>query len=477
MEKFRPRREDLHEGRERYVEGEAGDDYRRDALYRARRFLRGGVVGDWSNLRVAALYGTDHARFTKRRCSVNGVSVLDESNLDHLATSAVTGDRSAHQTFRPDIQGLRAIAVILVILAHASVPGFEGGYIGVDVFFVISGFVITSLLRRQPPRHVRGNLAYFYARRIRRIVPAATLTLVSTIVAAYFLLGTNFVPQLLGDVRWASLFSANFRLINTGSNYFIPGVAPSLVTHFWSLAVEEQFYLFFPLVVFSLTWLTPIRNRATSLGLFLVAAIAASAWYSWYLTPIKPTVAYYSPFTRFWEIALGALVALLPGAWARRTPRVNAALSVVALVGLGIAVWRLNVTSVYPGVLAWWPCGTTAILLWTGQASAPGAAASWLSFRPLRYIGDISYSLYLWHYVWLMLPLQMVHPPTSPWARVIEVAGAFACAVLSYHVLENPIRHSKRLDRDGVAVALMLLVCVGLSWDATLWIGHLAHVT
>ena len=354
---------------------------------------------------------------------------------------------------------------------------FWVGAAGVDVFFVISGFVITSLLRRQPPRHVRYNLAYFYARRIRRIVPAATLTLIATTFAAYFLLGTNFVPQLLGDVRWASLFSENFRLIHTGSNYFIPGIAPSLVTHFWSLAVEEQFYLVFPLVVFSLTWLTPIRNRATTLGLFLVAAICASAWYSWHLTPISPTVAYYSPFTRFWEIALGGLIALLPGAWARRTPRVNALLGVVGAIGLGAAVWRLNTMSVYPGVLAWWPCGTTAILLWTGQASVPGGVATWLSWRPLRYIGDVSYSLYLWHYVWLMLPLQMVHPPTSSWARVIEIAGAFACAVVSYHFLENPIRHSKRLDRDGVAVALMLLICVGCSWDATLLVGHLAHVS
>ena len=124
------------------------------------------------------------------------MSVIDEPSVGGLETGAVTGDSTARQTFRPDIQGLRAIAVILVILAHASVPGFEGGYIGVDVFFVISGFVITSLLLRQPPRGVRHNLAYFYARRIRRIVPAATLTLVATTLAAYFLLGTNFVPQL-----------------------------------------------------------------------------------------------------------------------------------------------------------------------------------------------------------------------------------------------------------------------------------------
>ena len=404
------------------------------------------------------------------------MSVIDEPSIGGLETGAVTGDSTARQTFRPDIQGLRAIAVILVILAHASVPGFEGGYIGVDVFFVISGFVITSLLLRQPPRGVRHNLAYFYARRIRRIVPAATLTLVATTLAAYFLLGTNFVPQLLGDVRWASLFSENFRLIRTGSDYFIPGIAPSLVTHFWSLAVEEQFYLAFPLVVFSLTLMSPLRHRTTSLGVFLVAAIAASAWYSWHLTPISPTVAYYSPFTRFWEIALGALVALLPAAWARRTPHLNTLLGFLALLALAAAVWRLNTMSVYPGVLAWWPCGTTAVLLWTGQASVKGGPATWLSWRPLRYIGDISYSLYLWHYVWLMLPLQMVHPPTSSWARVIEIAGAFACAVISYHVLENPIRHSKRLDRDGVAVALLLLICIGLSWDATLLVGHLAHV-
>jgi len=404
------------------------------------------------------------------------VPELDEDSIHHVETGTVTGDRSAHQTFRPDIQGLRAVAVILVILAHASVPGFEGGYVGVDVFFVISGYVITSLLLRQPRRHVRSNLAYFYARRIRRIVPAATLTLVATTFAAYFLLGTNFVPQLLGDVRWASLFSANFRLIHTGSNYFIPGVAPSLVTHYWSLAVEEQFYLFFPLVVFSLTWLAPIRNRAMSLGLFLVAAIGASAWYSWHLTPISPTVAYYSPFTRFWEIALGGLVTLIPSAWARRTPYINSAVAVAAFVVLIVVVWRLNTTSVYPGVLAWWPCGASAVLLWTGQASA-GGVVTWLSWRPVRYIGDISYSLYLWHYVWLMLPLQMVHPPTSDWARVVEVAGAFACAAISYHLLENPIRHSKRLDRDGVAVALMLLICIGLSWDATLVVGHLAHAS
>ena len=375
--------------------------------------------------------------------------------------------------FRPDIQGMRALAVVLVILAHAEVPGFDGGYVGVDVFFVISGYVITGLLLRQPDGPIRRNLAHFYSRRIRRIVPAATLALVGTVAAAYWLLGANFNTQLLGDVRWAALFSANFRLINTGSNYFIPGIAPSLVTHFWSLAVEEQFYLVYPLALFSLTWLAPSRHRTRKLGLFLVAAIVCSAWWSYHLTIYNPVSAYYSPFTRFWEIALGALVSLAPAAWAKRTPQLNSAAALVAFVVILVAAVRLNDHSVYPGVLAWWPCAATAVLLYTGQASS-GGGVNWLSYRPCRYVGDISYSLYLWHFVWLMLPLQMVHPPNSAF-KVVELAGAVACAVASYHLVENPIRRSRQLDRDGWSVVLLLVVCLAISWDASLVVGHLAH--
>jgi peptidoglycan/LPS O-acetylase OafA/YrhL len=404
--------------------------------------------------------------------------VAKELSLEDRNLAATTvAPQGKLSTFRPDIQGLRALAVVLVILVHAAVPGLEGGYVGVDIFFVISGFVITGLLLRQPPRNIRRNLGYFYARRIRRIVPAATLVLVATVFAAYFLLGVNFDSQLLVDVRWAALFGANFRLIATGSSYFVPGVAPSLVTHFWSLAVEEQFYLAYPLVVFSLVALTVRRHRHSVLVGFLVVAIAASAWWSYHLTSVNAVAAYYSPFTRFWELALGGLVAVIPVAWAQRTPRSNSAVAVLAVLALGAAVWHLNASSVFPGVLAWWPCGACAILLWTGQASIKGAPASWLSWRPLRYIGDISYSLYLWHYPWLMLPLQRVHPISSPLARIIEVAGTTACAVLSYHFVENPIRHSRRLSRDGWASALLLLICIALSWDATLIIGRLAHAT
>ncbi len=377
--------------------------------------------------------------------------------------------------FRGDIQGLRALAVILVILNHASVPGLEGGYVGVDVFFVISGYVITTLLWRQPPHQLWRNLTAFYARRVRRIVPAATLVLTLTVVVAYLSLGSRFSPELLGDVRWASLFGANFRLIATGSNYFIPGVAPSLVTHFWSLGVEEQFYLVYPLVVLvTLRAISPRQRRATLFVVVAVGVVASAIW-SFHVTPVNAVVAYYSPLTRFWELGLGGLVALVPPDWARRTPRTNAVLAVLALLGLAYAVTSLNDTSQYPGVLAWGPCAASAVLLWTGTAQSRGGPATWLAWRPCRYVGDISYSLYLYHYAWLMIPLMWATPPHVWWARAAEVAGAFLCAVASYHVLENPLRRSAALSRDHWAVALLLLVCVALSWNATLLVGHLGH--
>ncbi len=379
-------------------------------------------------------------------------------------------------TFRPDIQGLRAVAVILVVATHAAVPGFEGGYVGVDVFFVISGYVITGLLLRQPRRPLHDNLSAFYARRIRRIIPAATLVLVATTFAAYILLGPRFAPSLLDDVRWAALFGENFRLIATGSNYFVPGVAPSLVTHYWSLAIEEQFYLVYPLIVFTLARVVSRRYHSLALALCLGAAVAASAWWSYHLTALNPVAAYYSPLTRFWELALGGLVAVIPPSLATRTPRLNTVVAVIAVIALAASVWRLNAASAFPGVIAWWPCTAAAALVWTGLASRRGGPASWLSWRPMRYLGDLSYSLYLWHFAWLMIPLQLVHPITSPVARLLEVGGALACSLASYHLIENPLRHSSRLAHDGWSTLLVLAVCIALSWDSTLVVARLAHV-
>jgi len=380
------------------------------------------------------------------------------------------------QEFRRDIQGLRALAVLLVVGNHAGLPGFGGGFVGVDVFFVISGYVITQLLMRESEKPVPTALADFYARRIRRIVPAATATLVLTLLVAWAALGPRLNPDLPGDVRWASLFAANFRLIATGANYFVPGIFPSLITQYWSLAVEEQFYLAFPLLVFLIAHFVRPAGRVQVLIATLAVAIAASAVWSVHISAVDPTPAYYSPFTRFWELGLGGLLAALAtrrsvrSVWSERI-----AVGVGALM-LAAALWELGPTSTYPGWLAWLPTGATALFIWAGGGGARTAITRLLSTRPLVYLGAISYSLYLTHYVWLTLPKQLGVPLVGwPWTAV-EIAGAIVTAMLSYHLLENPIRHSRRLADDGVATALLLLVCVAASWATAILVAHFASV-
>lgn len=377
---------------------------------------------------------------------------------------------STETKFRRDIQGLRAVAVLLVVLDHAEFSLFSGGFIGVDVFFVISGFVITGLLLRMPERNLLENLKTFYTRRVLRIVPAATLLIFVTIFAAYFLLRENFNEQLLTDAKWATLFAANFRLISSSADYFIAGTDQSLLTHFWSLAVEEQFYFIYPLIIFAISYLG-IQNRLRNIRIFLIFAVAASAMWSSIYTNSNPIAAYYSPFTRFWELALGGLVACLPVAWAHRTKRVNGLISIVAFVILAFGVTNLSESSAFPGLNAWIPCGATALIIWSGSNQYGKGPASWLSGKAITYIGDISYSLYLWHFPWLLLSARVLDISLAQ--QLIGIAGAFICAMFSYHYFENPIRHSTRLQRDRFAVLAVLLISIAIVWDGSLIVEYL----
>ena len=366
--------------------------------------------------------------------------------------------------------------MLLVVGNHAGISGFGGGYVGVDVFFVISGYVITQLLMRESEKSLGDALMDFYSRRIRRIVPAATVTLVLTLLVAWWVLGPRLNPNLPGDVRWASLFAANFRLIATGSNYFVPGIFPSLITQYWSLAVEEQFYLAFPLLVFLIAHFVPARSRMRALTIALAVAVGVSALWSIHISAADPTPAYYSPFTRFWELGLGGFLAVITTHKPTRSVWTERVAVVVGVVLLAIALVDLNATSTYPGWLAWLPCGATALFIWAGAGGMRTAVTKVLSTRPLVYLGAISYSLYLTHYVWLTLPRQLVHPLTGwPWTP-IEIAGAILTAMLSYHLLENPIRHSRKLATDRVATVLVLLVCVAASWTTAIIVAHFAAV-
>ena len=393
------------------------------------------------------------------------------------ATELYIAEEKRH--FRPDIQGLRALAVILVILAHAKVPHVAGGYIGVDVFFVISGFVITELLLRSPDANattaaqkfssVLASMGRFYGRRVRRIMPAATLVMIGTALASYHYLGPYTSIPLLDDVRWASTFRANFHFITVGMDYFSQGLPPSLITHFWSLAVEEQFYFIFPLILLGVGAIVGLRHHRIALSTLLTVVVVWSAYESHVLTTGSP-YAYYSPKTRFWEIGLGALLAALPP-FLRQIPGVLAAIGGWISIGLiAYAAWYLTDTSLVPGTLTWLACAPAGFLLFFGGVASSWSPNALLARQPFRYIGDVSYSLYLFHWVWLNLPLQYaqikygVVTSLSPMARVEQIAAAFLCAVVSYHFFENPIRRSKWLDRHGWVTAVLAGVMVGLVW-------------
>jgi peptidoglycan/LPS O-acetylase OafA/YrhL len=290
-------------------------------------------------------------------------------------------------------------------------------------------------------------------------------------VAAEPLLGARMNPLLPGDVRWASLFAANFRLVSTGSNYFVPGMHPSLVTHFWSLAVEEQFYVVWPVVVFSIARFVDPRHLRRALAVTLTVGVAISAWWSIHLSAGDPVAAYYSPFTRFWELGLGCLLATVASTRAIRfvwLERLAAGLGVALLV---VALTTLNSGSVYPSWRAWLPCVATATLIWAGVGGGRTVASWLLSTRPLGYVGDISFSLYLFHFPLLELAKEAPSWLSSVDWRLLAIGGTVVGAICSYHRLENPIRRSRKLDSDRVAVALLLAVCVAASWTATIVVG------
>jgi peptidoglycan/LPS O-acetylase OafA/YrhL len=386
------------------------------------------------------------------------VTVRD-SSFDVVSLEPASGRK-----LRPDIQGLRAAAVLLVIGDHAGIPGFAGGYAGVDVFFVISGFVITGLLLREVHKGARSGLTDFYCRRVRRIVPAATVTLVGTLVIGWIVAGPHLSPALPGDARWASLFGGNFHLIATGSNYFVPGIHPSLVTQFWSLAVEEQFYLVFPLVVFAIArCVSPARRLQVLLGV-LVPLVVLSAWWAVAISSREPVTAYYSPFTRFWELGLGCVLAIV---MTLRPEGASVGRRLAGLLGGGLLIVTLvtlQSNSVYPGMLAWLPCGAAALLIWAGASGVNNPITRLLSTRPLGYIGNISFSLYLTHYLWLELPKQLPTPLVGWGWRILELGATALSSVCLFHLVEDPIRRSNRLASDRISVMIVLVFCIGASW-------------
>ncbi len=388
--------------------------------------------------------------------------------------------------FRPDIQGLRAVAVLLVI-AHHLAPGFlTGGYLGVDVFFVVSGYLITALLLREADRDGRVSLAGFYARRARRILPAATLVTVVTVIGSLVTLSLLRTQSVLVDALWASGFAANVRLALTGTDYFAQGQPPSPLRHYWSLAVEEQFYLVWPLLLLACVLLVRRREggaaelRRVAGGLLLLVVVASLAWSAW-ATWASPTTAYYSAFTRAHELAIGAGCALLPRTL-RLPDRARDVLGVVGLAAIAVTAWVYTLETSFPGVAALVPVLATAAVVVAGEGAGdrPGLVGRVLGSAPLVRVGDWSYSLYLWHWPAIVLVRSNLGPERfgSITVRLLVLAAVFVLSWATYRFVETPFRTGRPWQRVSrsltiypVSVAAVVLVVVASTQVMTYRLG------
>ncbi len=358
--------------------------------------------------------------------------------------------------FRQDIQGLRALAVLLVALDHARIGPFTGGFVGVDVFFVVSGFLITSLLVREAEGAGRVSLLGFYARRARRILPAATLVLLVTIGGSIAVLSAVEASSAIEDAVWVTFFAANIKLTLDGTDYFNAEATPSPLQHYWSLAVEEQFYLVWPLLVLLLCVFVakahrPVRDVAVPvLGAIVVASFAWSVLH----TGSDTVAAYFSPFTRAWELALGALAACLAPRIAKLRPDLLALASWVGLGMILVAAIGYDESTLFPGYAAALPVVGSALLLIGGLRATSWGPQAGLSWAPVRTIGDWSYSLYLWHWPLLILAGAVWGEP-SGWYGLAVLVVATALSGLTYVFVEQPFRRARVVTARNVRGVLL----------------------
>jgi peptidoglycan/LPS O-acetylase OafA/YrhL len=364
---------------------------------------------------------------------------------------------------------LRAVAVLLVVVGHAGIRRLGGGFVGVDVFFVLSGFLITGLLLAEARAHASVSLLDFYLRRARRILPAAALTLVVTNVAAFYVMNFMRARDAVHDGLSAAAFAANFHFAASGVDYFAQSDPPSPILHYWSLSVEEQFYVAWPLLLslalFGTVSLAHRRKARTRerrlLGAVLVLATASAAW-SVHLTGTAPTSAYFSPFTRAWELGLGATIAVCATSLEHLPGTVKVAMGWAGVTAIAASAVVFSEQTPFPGSAAVLPTGGTALAIIAGMGARPHrlAVGRLLSLRPMFMIGDRSYAFYLWHWPVLILADAYAGRELSTPTKLLLMTGAFGLSCVSYALVENPIRHRVHSRRTTVVVAFACMAAV-----------------
>lgn len=365
-------------------------------------------------------------------------------------------DGVALDEFRPDVEGMRAVAVVAVVLFHLRISAFSGGFVGVDVFFVLSGFLITRLLLRELATMGTISLPKFWARRARRLLPASVLVVVVTVAAARWMLPPLSQRALATDATAAGAFVVNFVFANRLGDYFgaqLAEVQPSPLLHFWSLAVEEQFYLLWPVVLVVATR-RPRQYRRLLIAIILAVA-AASVLISIWTTDHRPTQAFYLLPSRMGELLAGAALASAGAAFVAVNAQFRAALGWFGLLGIAVAVLTYRSDTVFPGYAMLLPVLCTVLVIVAGGAGgAAGGPASFLKHPVAQWVGKHSYAIYLWHWPALVLFDAKFGPLALP-ARIFVVALSVGIAAVSVRVLEDPVRHSGWLaqrPRRGLAL-------------------------
>ena len=376
------------------------------------------------------------------------------------------GFQSEHgSAYRPDIDGLRALAIIPVVLFHANVPGFTGGFIGVDVFFVISGFLITSIIHSEIQRG-DFSIVRFYERRARRILPAFFLVMACCVFFSFWLLFPRQYKDFSRVLVAAALFVSSITL-ERDTGYFDLDSEEKPLLHTWSLSVEEIYYIFFPLIMLAVARFLPRREQFVLLFVGCASLLGSAIVLT---VDSQSTAAFFLPHLRAWELVIGALLAVFN----TRMKLPQTFLDVLALCGLAMIVVPIFVYSnetTFPGFAALVPCVGAALVIFSGQY-APTAAGRLLSLPVFVFFGLISYSLYLWHWPLLVFARQYVGQELAAWQSWLVVVLSIGLAAFSTRFVEKPFRgRSSKISRRQVfafsLIGILLFVGIGIHGDVS----------
>jgi peptidoglycan/LPS O-acetylase OafA/YrhL len=400
-----------------------------------------------------------------------GANLPKERIAKGLHTNLNSSSQKSSIPFRPDIEGLRALAVVLVIASHAELPFLRGGFVGVDIFFVLSGYLITSLLTQEISSSGTVNFASFYARRARRLLPAAMMMVLVVCCAEAIIMNPLAQFETMKAALATVAYSSNLYFAHLRLQYFDQYSANNPLLHAWSLAVEEQFYLVWPVLLLLLVrTIKGVSGRSIALATISLASFLLYVW----LNATNPILAFFETPARVWEFGAGGLLVHIPKHWLGGHSRLWSWSGGIGLITLIVAA-ELIPASMSPGYAATIPVFATILLLLAGVGAPKSPAPRLLGTRPAQAIGRLSYSLYLWHWPALVIGQQLI-PDNSVPIRLGWIAAACIVAFVSYKVIESPIRLQPFLiARSALTLGLALLT--GILWFGALegWRTILCH--